>query len=119
MKLIRASQIKRVKSVRGEGEPRAAPGPAQAPAKLLVDCWSASQGEPEWMGLMSRLATGEDLYKQTPVAGPVTDILQGRALGSSCNALLWSGCQVQAEGDEDVGFIPHGSSLVPLRTLMF
>lgn len=97
MKLCRASGIKRVRGAPAEGEPRAAPGPSQAPAKLLVVAFSASQGEPEWLSLMSRLADLGNVCRHASVDGPLADVLGG-AVGNAAVAKMWSGCKVRPDG---------------------
>merc|ERR1719491_659968 len=93
MKLSRASHIKRCFGTVAEGEPGGEAGPLHSPAKLLVVAFSASQGEPEWMGLLSRLAALGKVSKQAPLEGPLADVLGGDMTASSSSmAMLWSGC---------------------------
>lgn len=71
MKLVRASQLsRRDAGPRATCEPG---GPDQAPTRLLVVALAASQGEPEWLGVLRRLTAPGALCEMEPVAGQLTE----------------------------------------------
>lgn len=69
MKITRASQLRRCAGVRAIGQDGIEPV-LDKPLSLLVVAFAASQGEPEWQGLLRRLF---DLGKVTAQAAPVGD----------------------------------------------
>lgn len=56
LKLTRASQLRRKDGVAVAGSPGGPPRAADAPTKVLVVAFAASQGEPEWLGLLRDIA---------------------------------------------------------------
>jgi hypothetical protein len=96
MKLMKASQMKRWSDYAvGElGGPR---GADEDPSSLLVVAFSASQGEPEWLGALRRVAKRGSVQRLPGVAGPLSDML-GAEVSSAGEAAetmiakLWAGC---------------------------
>ncbi|CAE8698400.1 unnamed protein product, partial [Polarella glacialis] len=76
-KLMRASQLRRPDGLLALGEPGAPAGPEVSPSSLLVVAFSASQGEPEWLGLCRRLVEAKQVVAQAPDVGSLQDLLQG------------------------------------------
>jgi len=75
MKLCKASQLRRGPGVKAVGQDG---GPATAevePAELLVVAFAASQGEPEWMGLLRRMADSEYVSGFPAPTGSLKDYL--------------------------------------------
>jgi len=92
MKLVRASQLRRSPGLRAAGEPGGPAAPAAAPAALLVVAFAASQGEPEWLGVLRRLAaTGRATALPRP-EGPITAAV-GAGDPEARMAVLWSQCE--------------------------
>ncbi|CAK0856912.1 unnamed protein product, partial [Prorocentrum cordatum] len=54
------------------GVARGGPAAEAAPARLLVVAFAASQGEPEWHGLLGRLCAEGRAVAQPPPAGPLS-----------------------------------------------
>lgn len=110
MKLTRASQLRRAQGLLAAGEPGGPAPPEDAPAKLLVVAFAASQGEPEWLGVLRRLALAGRVARLPPVEGPLA-ALDGLSEPSddpeASVAALWSSCG----GGADRG-CPARSSLV-------
>eukprot|EP00933_Yihiella_yeosuensis_P017225 TRINITY_DN14452_c0_g1_i1.p1 TRINITY_DN14452_c0_g1~~TRINITY_DN14452_c0_g1_i1.p1 ORF type:complete len:847 (-),score=139.88 TRINITY_DN14452_c0_g1_i1:171-2711(-) len=94
VKLLRASQLRRAAGSPALGEKDAPPGPEESPADLLVVAFSASQGEPEWLGFCRRLYSDKVVQAQPKIAGTLDEILQGASQFDESVARLWSGCPV-------------------------
>ncbi|CAK0818917.1 unnamed protein product, partial [Prorocentrum cordatum] len=82
MKLVRASQLRRGPGQRAACEPGGPPAPDEARAGLLVVAFSASQGEPEWLGLLRRMA-GQRARALPPPRGPVAAEVDLGAAGAA------------------------------------
>lgn len=108
-KLVRASQLRPALDEPSVADRWSCPGPEDSPADVLVVALAASQGEPEWLGLLRRVATSEDGRRRVsalaPVEGTLTELhsagfdpVVGPALASPgeasaiCLARLWSSC---------------------------
>lgn len=93
MKLSRASQLRRDKSMATIGQPAGPTCPTADPSSLLVVAFSASQGEPEWLGLARRLAQDPTI---TAIRGRnlnFNDLMSDTGgAAEECIATLWSSC---------------------------
>ena len=99
LKLVCASQLRRGAGVRATGLPGGPAPPREAPGKLLVVAFAASQGEPEWMGVLRRLlAAGQgSVAPLAPPLGPLGDLLRGPG-AEAWMAELWAGWKRGAAG---------------------
>mmetsp|Transcript_149212 Transcript_149212/g.387987 ORF Transcript_149212/g.387987 Transcript_149212/m.387987 type:complete len:923 (+) Transcript_149212:48-2816(+) len=95
MKLTRSSQLRRLENTPAVGEPGGPVSPSTSPARFLVVAFSASQGEPEWLGLLRRLwAQGQVRQGRCPNRGSLEDFFRSKDASSveACTAALWSSC---------------------------
>lgn len=101
LKLIRASQIRREPGVLAAGQPGCPPTPDDAPAKLLIVALAASQGEPEWMGLLRRLFEQKTVQRFPSPPTSLTEALKAvdNSDPEASMAELWMGCRRQPPMD--------------------
>lgn len=96
-KLIRSSHMRRVAGVRAPGELGGPAPPAEAADRppLLIVAFSASQGEPEWMGLLRRLAAIGRVKALPAPEGPLSELFDGHTTQDfeECMSKLWAGCR--------------------------
>eukprot|EP00811_Abedinium_folium_P006725 NODE_161_length_3488_cov_4.828622.p1 GENE.NODE_161_length_3488_cov_4.828622~~NODE_161_length_3488_cov_4.828622.p1 ORF type:complete len:1077 (+),score=356.02 NODE_161_length_3488_cov_4.828622:78-3308(+) len=116
MKLVRVSQLRRLPGVRAAGI-RGGPASArEAPAELLVAGFAASQGDPEWMGVVRRLVPINRGSRLPPQAGPLSDVTACAKVGNGTEAdarlaSLWSSCVARdLTGFPMLPMPPHGNS---------
>jgi len=77
LKMVRASQLRRSSQCRANGEPGGPLPPELAPADTLVVAFAASQGEPEWMGVLRRIAARGRVSPLPVTNAPVSDLIEG------------------------------------------
>eukprot|EP00930_Biecheleria_cincta_P036700 TRINITY_DN25150_c0_g1_i1.p1 TRINITY_DN25150_c0_g1~~TRINITY_DN25150_c0_g1_i1.p1 ORF type:complete len:645 (+),score=115.53 TRINITY_DN25150_c0_g1_i1:298-2232(+) len=101
MKVVRASQLRREPGVRAAGTPGGPPTSEECPAELIVVAFAASQGEPEWLGVLRRLAASKRVSQLPPSTSSLANLLEpcmpDRSLQENVMAKLWSKCQVSAQ----------------------
>lgn len=101
MKVVRASQLRREPGVRAAGTPGGPPTAEESPADLIVVAFAASQGEPEWLGVLRRLAAAKRASQLPPADSSLATLLESslpnQSLQESAMTKLWSKCQASAE----------------------
>lgn len=101
LKLARASQLRRSPGCAIAGTPGGPPSCSEAPAEVLVVAFAASQGEPEWLGLLRALpGVPGALEACPPPVGPLSAYVGGafQAKDDSRFSALWR--PAGGDGDE-------------------
>lgn len=103
MKLVRASQLRRREGLLAVGEPGGPADSGETPAALLVVAFAASQGEPEWLGVLRRLGAVGRVAKLPPPVGHIAEEVGGLAEPPTRDpkarmAALWSQCRTGVNG---------------------
>lgn len=109
LKLASASQLRRRSETLVAGMPGGPPSCKDSPADVLVVAFAASQGEPEWLGVLRDLtrngSTSDALGSYPEPGGSLSDVpdLELKSNSDSRFSSLWKMFGCDAEGDDSSG----------------